>query len=221
MHTSHGQPPVRSKGNPRPIKCHHTAREFVDRVRDSLTTRVSKMICAIFLAFLLVVGLITFVLWLSLRPHRPRFYIQEFTVPGLGEASNARISFNVTVRNPNQNIGIYYNSMNGTVYYNDQNFGWKQLVFQFYQKPKETTVVADEMSGSALTVSHQHWTKFMKERAAGIVVLRLEITSNIRFKISTWQSKRHQVHANCDVSVGSDGFLLSTYMDKRCPVYFT
>ncbi|XP_041028271.1 NDR1/HIN1-like protein 2 [Juglans microcarpa x Juglans regia] len=218
MHNS-GQLPVQSNRDSRPIKRHHTAREIVHRVRDSLTTRVSKLVCAIFLAFLLFLGLITFVLWLSLRPHRPRFHIHEFSVP---EATNARVSFNVTIRNPNLSIGIYYDSMNGTVYYKDQKFAWKQLLFPFYQKPKNTTVVVDELSGSALTVNDQRWTELKKEiRAAGMVPLRLEITSNIRFKISTWQSKRHQAHANCDVSLGTDGILLPTYIDKRCPVYFT
>ncbi|KAG2684225.1 hypothetical protein I3843_10G065800 [Carya illinoinensis] len=219
MHNS-GRLPVQSNSNSRPIKRHHTAREIVHRVRDSLTTRVSKLVCAIFLAFLLVVGLITFVLWVSLRPHRPRFHIHEFSVP---EATyNPRMSFNVTIRNPNVNIGIYYDSMNGTVYYKDTKFGWKQLLLPFYQKPKNTTVVADELSGSALTVDGQRWTELKNElRVAGMVLLRLEITSNIRFKISTWQTKRHHAHATCDVSVGTNGVLLPTYIDRRCPVYFT
>ncbi|KAB1201333.1 Protein NDR1 [Morella rubra] len=151
--------------------------------------------------------------------HPPEIYVHEFFVPGLDQATalkNVEISFNVTVRNPNQNIGIFYDSMNGSVYYNDQQIGTKPLLFPFYQEPKNTTVVAD-----VITVSSQRGTELMGDLAAGKVVFRLQITSTIRFKISTWDSKHHQAHASCDISVGRDGTILPISKDKRCPVYFT
>ncbi|KAK7343562.1 hypothetical protein VNO77_12378 [Canavalia gladiata] len=210
--------------NPKPMKRHRTARYYVHRVHESLTTRVSKIICATFLGLLAIVGLITFILWLSLRPHRPRFHIHEFNMPGLTQQSgfeNARITFNVTARNSNQNIGVYYESMDGAVYYRDQKIGSTSLLNPFYQEPKNTTEVDGDLSGATLTVSSQHWAEFQSDRADGSVVFRLEVTSVIRFKISTWDSKRHTMHANCDVGVGPDGSLLSNYKDKRCPVYFS
>jgi hypothetical protein len=223
MDTS-GRLPIQSTQGPRPIKRHPTAREFVHRVRESLTTRVSKTICAIFLSFLLLIGIIAFVLWLSLRPHRPRFHIHDFSIPGLDQATgfeNAQIAFNVTARNSNQKIGIYYDSMEGSVYYKDQLVGSEQLLYPFYQEPKNTTVVADVLSGKALTVNSRRWTEFMNDRAAGMVAFRLEISSTIRFKIKMWGSRHHRAHANCDVAVGPDGAILPTFKDKRCPVYFT
>lgn len=214
-----------STPEPQPIRRQHTARYYAHRVKESLTTRVSKLICAIFLAFLLVVGMITFILWLSLRPHRPRFHIHAFSVPGLSQATgfeNAEITFNVTARNANHNIGIYYDSMDGAVYYKDQRIGSiASLLPPFYQGPKNTTIVQGTFSGASLTVNSERWTEFMNDRAKGMVVFRLDLTSTIRFKISTWNSKRHRVHANCDVGVGQDGLILASSKDKRCPVYFT
>ncbi|PIN18679.1 hypothetical protein CDL12_08648 [Handroanthus impetiginosus] len=191
--------------------------------RESLTTRISKLICAIFLALLILVGIITFILWLSLRPHRPRFHVQEFSMPSLPQESgfkNAQIVYNATVRNANQNIGIYYDSMQLTLYYQDQSIGGSQLLFPFYQKPKNTTVIAGELAGRNLTVTSQRWQEFMADLADGEVVFRFDITSTIRFKISTWDSKRHVMHANCPVGIGPDGLILPSYKDKRCPVYF-
>jgi hypothetical protein len=223
MDTS-GRLPIQSTQGSRPIKRHHTAREFAHRVRESLTTRVFKTICAIFLSLLLLIGIIAFVLWLSLRPHRPRFHIHDFSIPGLDQATgfeNAQIAFNVTARNSNQKIGIYYDSMEGSVYYKDQLVGSEQLLYPFYQEPKNTTVVADVLSGKALTVNSRRWTEFMNDRAAGMVAFRLEISSTIRFKIKMWGSRHHRAHANCDVAVGPDGAILPAFKDKRCPVYFT
>lgn len=208
----------------RPIKRYNTARHYAHRIHESLTTRVSMFICAVFLGLLLLLGIIAFILWLSLRPHRPRFYIHGFSVPGLGQTNgfeNAKITFNATARDSNQAIGISYGSMNGSVYYSDQLVGSTPLLSPFYQGPKNTTVVYGELSGATLSVNSYRWMQFQDDRADGKVGFRLEITATIRFRLSTWDSKSHRMHANCDVEVGRDGQILASSVNRRCPVYFT
>lgn len=210
--------------NPKPMKRHHTARYYMQRVQDSLTTQVSKVVCSIFLALLAIVGLVAFITWLSLRPHRPRFFIQEFNMPGLAQNNgfqNAQITFNVTARNSNQNIRVSYESMDGAVFYREQKIGYTPLLSPFIQQPKTTKVVNGVLSGATLTVTNQRWLEFQSDRSDGNVEFRLELTSVIRFKIATWETKRHTMHANCNVGVGPDGSLLSNYKNKRCPVYFS
>lgn len=207
------------------MKRHHTARYYAHRVKESLTTRVSKLICAIVLGLLFLIGIITFILWLSLRPHRPRFYVQAFSISGLAQEAgfgNSQIIYNVTARNSNQNIGVYYDAMLLTVFYQeDQRIGGLPVLFPFYQEPKNTTVIAGVLGGSALTVTGEQWQQFLADKARGEVVFRVEITSTIRFRISSWDSKRHRMHVNCPVHVGPDGLILSTYANKKCPVYFS
>ncbi|KAK7269980.1 hypothetical protein RIF29_22810 [Crotalaria pallida] len=217
-------PGPNANANPKPLKRHHTARYYVQRVQDTLTTRISKIICTIFLSLLFILGLITFILWLSLRPHRPRFFIQDFSIPGLAQDSgfqNAQITFNVSARNSNQAIGVYYESMGCAVVYGGQKIGSMPLLFPFYQEPKNTTVVDGVFSGATLTVSSERWAEIQGDRARGSVVFSLELTSVITFHISTWHSKRHRMHASCDVRVGTDGYILPAYKGKRCPVYFS
>ncbi|KGN64554.1 NDR1/HIN1-like protein 26 [Cucumis sativus] len=207
-----------------PTKRHHSARYYAHRVKESLTTRVSKLICAIFLSLLLIIGIITFILWLSLRPHRPRFFIHDFTVTGLSLENgfeSAQIVFNATARNSNLNIGIYYDAMSGSVYYKEQKIGSTPLLDSYYEGPKTTKVLTAALSGATLNIDRQRWMEISNERSKGVVVFRLEITSTIRFRISAWDSKRHVMHANCPVSVGSDGMILPSSKDLRCPVYFT
>lgn len=218
------QLPIHFSSGTQPPKRHHKARYYAHRVRESLTTRVSKIICATFLAILFVAGIITFILWLSLRPHRPRFHIKDFSVPGLDQPNgfeNAEIIFSVAARNPNQQIGFHFDSMKGSVYYRDQLIGSTLLSDSFNQGPKNTTVFNEVLSGATLTVNSQRWMEFMNDRALGTVVFRLDVSSSIQFKVSTWDSKRHHMHANCDVAVGPDGSILARSKDKRCPVYFT
>ncbi|KAM7255012.1 hypothetical protein ACFE04_020253 [Oxalis oulophora] len=201
-------------------KRHHSYRYYMHRVEENLTTRVSKVLCSVFLTLLFVVGMVAFILWLSLRPHRPRFHIREFSIPGLSQADgfeNAEIIFNFTIRNPNQQIGIYYDSMACTVYYRDQKIGAKPLLYPFYQDSKNTTIVNDRLSGATLTVNSQRWTEFLNDRSLGTVVFQLDITSAIKFHIFSWESHRHRMHATCDVSVGPDGLILPISKDMRCP----
>lgn len=215
---SDGRVPVNSTAaEERPMKRHHTVHYYAHRVKESLTTRVSKLICAVVLGLLFLIGIISFILWLSLRPHRPRFFIQDFSIP----EGNSQIVYSVTARNSNQNIGVYYDSVQVAVFYQeDQNIGGSPVLFPFYQEPKNTTVIAGTLSGPGLTATGQQWQQIAADRARGDAVFRLEITSVIRFKISSWDSKRHRMHANCPVHVGSDGSILWDYKEKRCPVYF-
>lgn len=106
---NHHLPVHRVENGPRPFYGRHpSARYYAHRVKESLTTRVSKFICTVILFILFVVGLIAFILWLSLRPHRPRFHLEEFSFPALAQPNaapgSASFQFNVTIRNPNQKV---------------------------------------------------------------------------------------------------------------------
>ncbi|KAF8035771.1 hypothetical protein BT93_C1713 [Corymbia citriodora subsp. variegata] len=210
---------------PEPLKPHHHPPQYyVRRVKEGLATRVSKIVCSIFLSLLLIFGIITFIMWLSLRPHRPRIFIHDFSVPGLSQENgfeNAEIAFNVTLRNSNQHIGIFYDAMDGSVFYKDQKIGSRSLFSETHQDPKTTTIVSGAFSGATLTVTSQHWMEFLADRAAGSVTFRLDLASAIRFKVSTWTSRTHRMHASCPVAVGANGSILPSSKDKRCPVYFT
>ncbi|KAE8664484.1 hypothetical protein F3Y22_tig00112762pilonHSYRG00085 [Hibiscus syriacus] len=217
--------PVRdSRPQPQAIKHHHSARYYAHRVHESFTAKATKVLCAIFLFIFLFVGVFFFILWLSLHPHRPRFHTIDFTVPTLAQQSvldNSLITFNVTARNSNQHMGIYYDSMVVSAFYKDQRIGSSALYPPFSLNPKTTTIVQGTIGAATLTVNTDEWKEFMNDRQHGTVVFRLEITSGIRFRVSAWKSKHHKMHADCDVSVGSDGSMLPASKNKKCPVYFT
>lgn len=226
MQHSRPELPVNRHDQDRPVSRHHSASYYAHWVKESLTTRVSKLICSIFLGLLAIVGLITFILWLSLRPHRPHIFLNDFSIPALGHGDggggpeNAHISLTVTARNSNQGIGIYYDASQVTVYYREKSVGGYQVSTTFYQQPKNSTLFASTLSGSSLTLTESQWKQMLHDRSRGAVIFRVELVSTIRFKISSWSSKHHRFHANCPAGLGQDGKLLPIYMDKRCSFYF-
>lgn len=203
---------------------HHRLRFSASRVRESLTRRFAKCVCSVFLSLLLFAGVILFILWLSLRPHRPRFYLSSFSAPAIAQPPpallNSPIFLNVTDRNPNGEIGIYYNVVYGSLYYKDQMVGSGRVLNPFYQPPKNTTLVVGVLTGTAMVAGGALAAELSREAAAGRVEFRLELKSVLRFRVKTWDTHHHTLHVQCDMVVGSDGNLLTEYRNKRCPIYF-
>lgn len=221
--SSHTQHPDQSRQPPPHQPQPHRTRYYARRVKESFTNRLCKFICTILLSLLLVIGLVAFIVWLSLRPHRPRLHIISFYVAGLlgqdNGLQNAAITFNVTARNPNSNVDIYYDDMSGTVFYLEQQLAsTRTLLLQFHQRSKNTTYVNGVFTGVSLAVNGD---TFKQDLAAGKVVFRLELTTGIRFKVARWTTKHHRMHASCEAGVGPDGLILSTYKGRRCSIYFS
>ncbi|CAO2842611.1 unnamed protein product [Amaranthus hypochondriacus] len=217
-HVNNGQRPN--------LQRHHTARYYAHRVKESLTTRVSKFICTIFLFLFFIAGLITFIVWLSLRPHRPRFHIQEFSIPTLVQSSgppeSALVNYNLTIRNSNHKVTVHYSSIHAAVYYRDQLVGGVPLITEEFDQMSKTTKVLNSADLPPLTINTQRWAEMQRDIAAGSVPFRLEITSVIKLQIQHWwDSKTHKMHANCIVTLGSDASILPNLKNNKCRVYFT
>ncbi|EEF43929.1 NDR1/HIN1-like protein 10 [Ricinus communis] len=181
--------------------------------------RAIQLAVAVVCTIVFFVGLIFLILWLSLRPHTPKFHIEDFSisVPSQpNELEIARITFNVTVHNGNHRIGILYDSLTGSVYYKDQWVGSTHLLDPFYQGPKKTTLVYHAVPVTALMVNSQRWMEFVNDRAKGSVDFRLELISTVRYRTKLWDTKRHRIHPNCIVPVGQDGLILPSYKHRKC-----
>ncbi|MQL89945.1 hypothetical protein Taro_022535 [Colocasia esculenta] len=209
---------------------HDRSRYFAQKVEETLTGRMCRVFCSIFLSLLLIAAVILFILWLSLRPHRPRFHVTAFSVsPGPSQEtanqSSVDITFEVTLRNPNANIGIFYeDAMRGSFFHRDRRIGdTAELLPPFYQGPKNTTIIHGAFPGSpALAVGGDVWQQMKAEAAShGQVWFRLELVVTIRFRVSTWDTHRHSMHADCDVGVAPDGSMLDETKARRCSLYFS
>lgn len=115
MQHSRPELPVNRRDQDRPVSRHHSASYYAHWVKESLTTRVSKLICAIFLGLLAIVGLITFILWLSLRPHRPHIFLNDFSIPALGHGDGGGGLQDLTMFSNLSSPITYRNSRKATI----------------------------------------------------------------------------------------------------------
>ncbi|KAI9188483.1 hypothetical protein LWI28_021195 [Acer negundo] len=185
-----------------------------------------KLMFAIILTPIFALGLIFLVLWLSLRSHNPKFHLQEFSIPGLGQTNgfqNSHIVFNVTARNPNRRVWIFYNALRGSVYYKDYRVAVEPVLHShYYQGPKNTTVLERVFSGTmtASTVDNQRWLEFKNDLVKGTVMFSLKFTSDVKNRRSVWDTTEHRMRVKCDVGLGPDGSMLHHFRGKRCHVHF-
>lgn len=201
-------------------------RRIARRTRESCATVFANTLCSLLLGLLLVAVVVLFVLWLSLRPHRPRFNIASFSISGgLDPAfspTGSSLAFNVSDRNPNRHIGIYYDAVHASVHFYDAlvasgpafTAGW-------YQPNKTTTSITGLLDVVGPRTSDTSWPSFSAAVQAGRVSLHLQLTTAIRFRVSNaLHSGRQKMHVSCDLFVGPDGNLLPESVGTACDRYF-
>ncbi|XP_006657787.1 NDR1/HIN1-like protein 2 [Oryza brachyantha] len=191
--------------------------------RERPEVRCINFLCAVLLTLVLVAGIIMFVLWLSLRPHRPKFFLDDFAIPNLNRQSgavNLPVSFTVGEHNPNQKVGIHYDEIFGTVYYNDLVVASGTVYRPFYEPPKGDTPLRGQLTATGPTPGDPAWQRFAADAAAGSVALRLLLNSTVRFQVKVWDTKEHHMKVDCEFRLRGDGTLQQEGKNKQCTLYF-
>jgi hypothetical protein len=182
--------------------------------------RCTKLLCSAFLTLLFVVGVVLFVVYLAVRPHRPRFHVTALAASGGGPVT---LSGQLAVRNPNHDVAFLFDRLYLSVVYRDAEVvkGVDLTGGPLYQTPKTTTPVP--FQGVAVEGADA-WQGMARDAAAGgggTVAMTVKVRSRIRARLAFWENRHwHPLHVSCDVAVGPDGQLLQEYRQKRCSLNF-
>ncbi|EOA19660.1 hypothetical protein CARUB_v10003261mg [Capsella rubella] len=150
---------------------------------------------------LFVVLLSIFLIWVIHRPSKPQFTLQDATVYNFNVSGNPpnRLSsaFQVTVssRNPNGNIGIYYDSLDVYASYHSQQITVPTSIPTTYQRHKEVTVWSPFVGGDSVPVAHYNAKYLDQDHKAGSIRLDLHLDGKIRWK--TFITREYHLHVRC------------------------
>ncbi|GLJ21144.1 hypothetical protein SUGI_0386750 [Cryptomeria japonica] len=199
-------------------------KEVVERFRNPRRKRdrIISCLCATFFGLLVFAAIFILITWLVLQPHRPRYYVDYGSVSLLnveGKILNTKMTFNVTSRNPNKRIGIYYDKMEGYVYYGDQRIAGAYIA-PFYQGHKTTTIIKPILTGHYVLLKDDLSKDLVMEHTSGAVDLRLKLYAKLRFKVGSWKSRHYHMRVKCDVWMKVSDNNGGTFSPKRCNVYF-
>ncbi|GJN01671.1 hypothetical protein PR202_ga18952 [Eleusine coracana subsp. coracana] len=181
-------------------------------------TRCTKLLCSAFLGVLFVVGVTIFVIYLAVRPHRPRFHVTALSAAGLhqsGGGGAVTLSGQLSIRNPNHDVAFLFDRLYLSVVYHDAEVVRDADLTggPLYQTPKTTTPVP--FQGLAV--------QDMAAASGGgtVVAMTVKVRSRIKARLAFWGNRHwHPLHVSCDVAVGPDGQLLPEYQQKRCSIDF-
>ncbi|KAL3850840.1 hypothetical protein ACJIZ3_012722 [Penstemon smallii] len=153
-----------------------------------------------FFCVVTILSLLGVVAWLSLIPRNPRFRISNVNFPSLnpGNISTTRnvsvqnnsLLFGLEIYNPNERMGIYYNSISLHLYRAGGVIGTNSTP-GFYQGYKDTTLV------KLLIRNNQ---EFWQERRGGGVEFTVRVETEVRFRIIKWKTKMRRIEYEASFS---------------------
>ncbi|XP_043691530.1 NDR1/HIN1-like protein 3 [Telopea speciosissima] len=158
----------------------------------------------IIFSIIIVLGLIILVVWLALRPNKIKFYVVDASLTQFnltGTTLRYDLALNITVRNPNKKIGVYYDSIEAKAYYDDILFGTDTLS-PFYQGHKNTSMLSPAFQGeSQLSLSSKALSEYNTETSGGEYYVDVKLYLRVRFKIGKIKTSRMKPKVKCDLKV--------------------
>lgn len=173
-----------------------------------------------------LVGLAILIFWLIFRPNKVKFHVVDASLTQFNHDSNNTLYYNLglnmTIRNPNKRIGIYYDRIEARAYYEDQRFA-TDLVDPFYQGHKKTNTINPVFQGQNLVMlESEEASQFNSEKSTGIYSIDVKLYLRIRFKFGAFKTGKFKPKIKCDLKVplNSNGTSSGSFQTTRCDVDF-
>ncbi|KAF6169313.1 hypothetical protein GIB67_013743 [Kingdonia uniflora] len=157
------------------------------------------------IAVLVILGTITFIMWLVLRPKLPEFRVDSASVTPFN-ASLGQVTGNwdigLSVKNPNKKMNVYYDRIEASVFYDDE-FLSETALAPFWQAKRNATTIRARFSAVGVYVNERSLKRIADDRSKGLVDFNLRMLAWVRFKAGAWRTRRHLMRVYCEgVKVG-------------------
>ncbi|CAL0299444.1 unnamed protein product [Lupinus luteus] len=167
-----------------------------------------KIFCGI-VVFLFIVLVTILLIWAILRPTKPTFILQDVTI----YAFNATVpnlltsNFQVTLtsRNPNDNIGIYYDRLDTYVNYRSQQITLPTAIPPSYQGHKEVDVWSPFVYGTNVPVAPFNFVSLGQDQNDGNILITIKIDGRVRWKIGVFITGHYHLYVRCPAYISFGG----------------
>ncbi|KAK9126556.1 hypothetical protein Scep_015402 [Stephania cephalantha] len=153
------------------------------------------------LTLVALVGLVVLLTWLSIRPKGLNYTIEEAQVHGLNASqTHLNASFDLVFKayNPNHRISVYYDSIEVSVLYSDQQTLAFDVVEPFYQPSRNVTRLESKPVARTVPLLSSVSRDLKYEKSSGeIGGLVVRVKARIRFKLGSWRSSHYVLRALC------------------------
>ncbi|KAK7380090.1 hypothetical protein VNO78_32490 [Psophocarpus tetragonolobus] len=154
------------------------------RLRGSLFLCIYCTICT--LIFMLILSIIIF--WIIISPSNIKFHVTDASLTQFNLTTDNTLYYNlrvnITVRNPNNNILVYYRKITAIAWYKDNAFGAVELA-PFDQGHKNTTFLQAVFEGqNVIRLKGKQVAEYKEETSVGIyndLALDLDLTIKAKY----------------------------------------
>ncbi|KMZ68726.1 harpin-induced like protein 20 [Zostera marina] len=170
---------------------------------DCERRRCLKQVCGCLFLFVFLVLLTILIIFLVLRPTKPKFYLKDATIYDLDLDSSDGFYLNTTIqvtlssRNPNDRIGIYYDRLDVYAEYKSQQITLPTRVNRAYQGHNDVTVWSPFLYGRNVPVASDLCVTLVQDQTAGLVLIHIKVAGKLRWKVGTWTSNKYHIHVTC------------------------
>ncbi|KAF5473928.1 hypothetical protein F2P56_005875 [Juglans regia] len=164
-----------------------------------------RFLLGVIVSVVVTLGLAILILWLIFRPNNIKFHVTDASLTqfNLTATNNLQynLALNITARNPNKKIGVYYELISARAYYEDQRLGSSDLE-PFYQGHKNTSVLSPVFVGQHLLVlGADELSEFNVEKNAGVYNIDVKLYLRIKFKVGKVKTWRFKPKVKCELKL--------------------
>ncbi|KAF0899560.1 hypothetical protein E2562_020766 [Oryza meyeriana var. granulata] len=178
--------------------------------KDCERQRLYRRCCAALFAILLLLLLIVLIVWLVLRPTKPRFYLNDLTVVCLnvttgGAAAGAyyysylavTMQATLAARNGNDRVGIYYDRADVYAEYKGLRITVPTSLPPVYQGHPDLTVWSPFLSGNNVQLPPYLAVSLTQDETAGYLLVTIRVDGWIRYKAGAFITGHYHLRVRC------------------------
>lgn len=218
-------------GTPAPLPPNHPSYR-VGRRRRSPCCCCLAWSCGILATIVVLLGIAALVLYLVLQPKSPQFSVTDAHISVFNLSATplqsapspdaivylqADVTFTIQAQNPNKKIGIYYDSVDVTLFYDGASIGNGSLP-AFYQGFQNTTQLELEMKGQDVPLTQSIGTLLESElnNSSSSIPLQVKTITQVRVSVGSWKSGDSKFEVDCDVQISNPTAGSVRLLSKTC-----
>ncbi|OIT00751.1 PREDICTED: NDR1/HIN1-like protein 12 [Nicotiana attenuata] len=167
--------------------------------------KIVRRICAAILIFLFLVLLTILIVWAVLQPKKPRFILQDTTIFTFNVSApnifSTSIQATVYARNPNRNIGIYYDKMDIYATYHNQQITYYTQIPPVYQGHKDVNIWSPFVFGNNVPIAPYNGPGLTEDQQNGGVWLDFKMNGRVKWKVGSVTTGHYHLHVTCSAYV--------------------
>uniref|UniRef100_A0A5B6ZC98 Late embryogenesis abundant protein LEA-2 subgroup domain-containing protein n=1 Tax=Davidia involucrata TaxID=16924 RepID=A0A5B6ZC98_DAVIN len=188
-----------------------------------LCSCIFNLIFQIVLTVVVILGIAIFVFWLIFRPNKVKFHVTDASLTEFNHSTTTNtlsynLALNMTVRNPNKRIGIYYDRIEARAFYEGERFASTTLQ-PFYQRHKNTATLTPEFKGQNMVVlGNSELSSYNSEKISGTYSIDVKLYLRVRFKFGVIKTPKFKPKIECDLKVplNSNGQPSGSFETTKC-----